>query len=242
MDQMHSNALTQKLSKFMALTAAEIETLAGVAQRKLTLSTDQGLSQQGQANSAAFILTRGWAFSYILLHDGSRQIVDFRVAGDFLGLRGLLSPMSDLFIEPLTDVEVTEFQIGELLGAGTKVPRLMSAILAGIARDQAITVEHLVSIGRRGAPERTAHFFLELGARLEEAGQGRKDNYACPLTQYHMADALGLSAIHINRVLRELREDGLLTFRKGEVFIDDYDQLSKLAGFDPGYLRAKTVF
>ena len=242
MDRSHSNALTQKLSKFLDLTARESEALASLARRQLTLKTDQGLSEQGQANHTAFILTRGWAFSYILLQDGSRQIVDFRVSGDFLGLRGLLSPMSDLFIEPLTDIEVTEFQIDALLEMGTQVPRLMSAILAALARDQAITVEHLVSIGRRGALERMAHFFLELGSRLEEVGQGRKDNYACPLTQYHLADALGLSAIHVNRILRELREEGHLTFRKGEVFIEDHGQLSTLAGFDSGYLKPHPVF
>ena len=239
MEPSSPNALTRKLCKFVELSAHETETLAGLSQRQLSLRTDQGLSQQGQANHAAFILTQGWAFSYILLHDGARQIVDFRVPGDFLGLRGLLAPMSDLFIEPLTDIEVTEFQIDELLGAGTQVPRLMTALLAALARDQAITVEHLVSIGQRGALERTAHFFLELGARLEEAGQGRRDNYACPLTQYHMADALGLSAIHVNRILRELREEGHLTFRKGEVFIEDYERLATLAGFDSGYLQAR---
>ncbi|WP_417808191.1 Crp/Fnr family transcriptional regulator [Thioclava sp.] len=242
MDRSHPNALAQKLNRFLDLTARETEALAGLTQRQITLRTDQGVTEQGQANHTAFILTRGWAFSYILLQDGSRQIVDFRVAGDFLGLRGLLSPMSDLFIEPLTDIEVTEFQIEKLLNVGTQVPRLMSAILAALARDQAITVEHLVSIGRRGALERMAHFFLELGSRLEEAGLGRKDNYACPLTQYHLADALGLSAIHVNRVLRELREEGHLTFRKGEVFIEDPDQLCALAGFDPGYLKAHPVF
>jgi CRP-like cAMP-binding protein len=81
-----------------------------------------------------------------------------------------------------------------------------------------------------------AHFLLELGARLNFVGMGSKEGYACPLTQYHLADALGLSAVHINRVLRQLREDGLATFQNGRVTINDFDRLVVLAEFDPAYL------
>ena len=99
-----------------------------------------------------------------------------------------------------------------------------------------MVVEHLVGIGRRDALERTAHFLLELSARLTLVGRGTRAGFACPLTQYHLADALGLSAVHINRVLRELREQGLLTFQKGQVTIHDFDRLVDLAEFDRGYL------
>ena len=99
-----------------------------------------------------------------------------------------------------------------------------------------MVVEHLVGIGRRSAAERMAHFLLELGARLALVGMGSKAGYACPLTQSHLADALGLSAVHVNRVLRQLREDGLATFRDGHVTFDDYGRLVELAEFDPAYL------
>ncbi|MEQ1522280.1 MAG: helix-turn-helix domain-containing protein, partial [Aestuariivirga sp.] len=97
-------------------------------------------------------------------------------------------------------------------------------------------VEHLVDIGRRNALERTAHFLLELGARLKLVGLGTKEGYACPLSQDMLADALGLTAVHINRVLRQLREKGLLTYRNGQVTFDDFDRLVKLAAFDTAYL------
>ena len=99
-----------------------------------------------------------------------------------------------------------------------------------------MVVEHLVDLGRRNALERTAHFLLELGARLKLVGLGSAAGYACPLSQYLPSDALGLSAVHINRVLRELREDGLLTFRNGQVTFDDYERLVTLANFDKAYL------
>ncbi|WP_210319321.1 Crp/Fnr family transcriptional regulator [Aureimonas glaciei] len=94
-------------------------------------------------------------------------------------------------------------------------------------------VEHLVGIGRRDAKKRTAHFLLELGARLKLVGLGSTQGYACPLSQYLLADALGLSAVHVNRVLRE---DGLATFQNGQVEIHDLDGLMRLADFDKSYL------
>lgn len=102
--------------------------------------------------------------------------------------------------------------------------------------DGTMVVEHLVGLGRRAASERTAHLLLELGARLRLVGIGDKAGYACPLTQYLLADALGLSAIHVNRVLRELREAGLVTFQGGQVTFDDYERLVDFAQFDRGYL------
>ena len=99
-----------------------------------------------------------------------------------------------------------------------------------------MVVEHLVDIGRRNALERLVHFLLEMGARLKLVGLGTKDGYDCPLSQYLLADALGLSAVHINRVLRQLREEGLLTFRSGQVIFYDFERLVKVAEFDTAYL------
>jgi CRP-like cAMP-binding protein len=99
-----------------------------------------------------------------------------------------------------------------------------------------MVVEHLVNIGRRTAESRMAHFLLELGARLKLVGVGDKTGFDCPLTQYHLADALGLSAVHVNRVLRLLREKGLVTFQLCKVSLDNRPALVDLAGFDPEYL------
>ncbi|MCC5984497.1 MAG: Crp/Fnr family transcriptional regulator, partial [Rhodobacteraceae bacterium] len=109
-------------------------------------------------------------------------------------------------------------------------------VLWAASRDEAMVVEHLVNVGRRSAEERMAHFLLELGARLSLVGAGSRAGFDCPLTQYHLADALGLSAVHVNRVLRHLREEGLVTFRNGHVAFDDFDRLQTVAGFDTAYL------
>jgi CRP-like cAMP-binding protein len=101
-----------------------------------------------------------------------------------------------------------------------------------MSRDEATTVDHLASIGRRSAIERTAHFFLELDARLQLVGLGEGTEFACPLTQHDMADVLGLSAIHVNRVLRSLRDNKLLTIQDQVVTIHDRAALKALAGYE----------
>lgn len=191
---------------------------------------------QGQSGHAAYVLVSGWACSYKLLYDGQRQIVDFQVPGDFLGLRSVLLHLSDHSIEPVTDIEVMEIHVSDLLEAFSHTPRLATAILWAASRDEAMVVEHLVGIGRRDAAERMAHFLLELGARLSLVGMGSRAGYACPLTQYHLADALGLSSVHVNRMLRQLREQGLVTFHNGFVTFDDYDRLVEFADFEMTYL------
>ena len=101
-----------------------------------------------------------------------------------------------------------------------------------------MVVEHLVNIGRRSALERTAHFFMELTERLSLIGLATEAEYKCPLSQFVLADALGLTAVHVNRVLRQLRELDLLTLRKGSVRVHDLNRLRKLAGYQGGYLNS----
>ncbi|WP_086054631.1 Crp/Fnr family transcriptional regulator [Pseudoruegeria sp. SK021] len=213
-----------------------LESEEGEFQPPLTFVAGRDLVHQGQLDQAAYILASGWACSYKLVEDGQRQIVDFQIPGDFLGLRSVLLNVSDHSIEPVTDIEVTEIHVADLLAAFAQTPRLATAMLWAASRDEAMVVEHLVNIGRRDAAARLAHFLLELGARLALVGLGSKEGYACPLTQYLLADALGLSAVHVNRVLRQLRERGLVTFRDGFVAFGDYDQLANFAQFEPSYM------
>lgn len=233
---MESTPLIRKLGAFVALSNTELSVLERLHKRRRSFAPGRDLVHQGQSAQAAYILSSGWACSYKLLEDGQRQIVDFQVPGDFLGLRSVLLHMSDHSIEPITEIEVTEVLATDLLEAFAHTPRLAAAVLWAASRDEAMVVEHLVNIGRRDAAERMAHFLLELGSRLTLVGIGSRNGFACPLTQYMLADALGLSAIHVNRVLRHLREKGFVTFRDGYVEFNDYDGLAKFATFDPTYL------
>ncbi len=228
--------LTRKLSVFVALSEAELAVLERLHQRRRTFFSGQDLVHQGQSGQAAYILSEGWVCSYKIQADGSRQIVDFQIPGDFLGLRSVLLRTSDHSFEPIENIQAAEVLASDLLQAFAETPRLATAILWAASRDEAMVVEHLVGIGRRDADARMAHFLLELGSRLSLVGIGSREGYDCPLTQSHLADALGLSAVHVNRVLRQLRERGLVTFREGRVTFHDLGRLADLAEFDSGYL------
>ncbi len=234
--EIDTSPLTRKLSAFVALSEVELAVLERLHQRRRVFRAGRDLIQQGQGEQAAYILASGWVCSYKIQPDGSRQIVDFQIPGDFLGLRSVLLKTSDHSVEPIVEIQAAEVLVSDLLTAFEQTPRLATAIFWAVSRDEAMVVEHLVGLGRRDADARMAHFLLELGARLALVGMGSKAGYACPLTQYHLADALGLSAVHVNRVLRKLREDALVTFRDGQVTFDNYDGLVALAEFDPAYL------
>ena len=170
-----------------------------------------------------------------------------RVPGDFIGLRSVLLRTSDHAFAAVTDIVVAEVPARQMLDTFQRLPRLGAAILWAASRDEAMVVEHLVGVGRRSALARTAHLLVELGLRLQLVGLGTERGFACPLNQYLLADALGLTAIHLNRVLRQLRERGLVTFRDGRVVFHDLAGLRDLAEYHGGYLdqsnglRALTV-
>lgn len=228
--------LAQKLSAYVALSPVDLETLARFDRRKRSFQPGHEMIHEGQRNASAFVLADGWACSYKLLPDGERQIVDFQVPGDFLGLRSILFRTSDHSVQAVTPIEAFELLTSDILEAFAQAPRLATAVLWAASRDEAMVVEHLVDLGRRSAEERMAHFLLELGARLALVGVGDRTGFDCPLTQYHLADALGLSAVHVNRVLRHLREQGLVIFQKGRVTFEDFDRLKAVALFDTAYL------
>jgi len=226
----------RKLSAFVNLSPRDLDAVSDLYRRRRKFPAGRDMVHQGQVDQPAYILADGWVSSYKILPDGGRQIVDFQIPGDFLGLRSVLFRTADHNVEPITPVEASEVLPSDLLETFASAPRLATAVLWAASRDEAMVVEHLVGLGRRAAAERTAHLLLELGARLRLVGMGDKTGYACPLTQYLLADALGLSAVHVNRVLRELREAGMLTFQGGRVTFDDYDRLVDFADFDRAYL------
>lgn len=226
----------RKLTTYMALSAGERKVLCDIHRRRRRFPAGGGMVRQGYPSRTAYVLAEGWACSYILLPDGSRQIVDFQIPGDFLGLRSVLFAQSNHTVEPITAIEASEIMTSDLLDAFSDTPRLFTAVMWASARDESVLADHLAGLGRRNSSVRMAHFLLELGARLRLVGLADTKGYACPLTQYHLADALGLSAVHVNRVLRDLREAGLVTFQNGRVSFDDLEELIAFADYTGDHL------
>jgi CRP-like cAMP-binding protein len=238
-DMLTDSALARKLNTFLPLSPDELRGLAEVQSTPIAVKRGRQLTHEGQTGHKAFVLQAGWACSYKVLPDGGRQIISFPVPGDCVGLRSILLRTADHSFSALTEAVVSSVDGDCILKCITEFPRLGAALFWAASRDEAMVVEHLVSIGRRNAIERTAHFFMELAERLSLIGLATEAEFKCPLSQFVLADALGLTAIHVNRVLRQLRERELLTLRKGRVHIHDLNQLRKLAGFEGGYLNSR---
>ena len=231
------SALTRKLSAFVKLSEDELNVLSELRAKAIKIEKGQEHIEEGETRPNAFVLQSGWGCSFKLMPNGARQIIAFPIPGDCVGMHSLLLSKSDHSFSALTDVEVCPIDSERMMEIFRAHPRLAAAFLWTVARDKAMIVERLTSLGRRTAIERTAHFFMELAERLALVGIGSETRFYCPLNQYVIADALGLSAIHVNRVLRQLRQQSLLTMKAGEVSIEDPDGLGKLAGYrsvDPG--------
>ena len=231
-----NSPFARKIASYVSLGEAEIQAVSDLYKRRRSFAAGVELVHEGEVDQSAFIMADGWACSYKILADGARQIVNFQIPGDFLGIRSVLFRASDHNAEPITKIEASEVTKTDLFQTFTKTPRLATAVLWAASRDEAMVVEHLVGVGQRAAPERTAHLLLELSARLKLVGMGDKTGFDCPLTQYHLADAMGLTPVHVNRVLREIREAGLMTFQNGRVTFDDFAGLVDFANFDRTYL------
>ena len=234
------NPFACKLSALGTLTAEDLTALSDLARHRRQFPAGQELLYQGQTSQCAYVVQSGWSLSYKVLQSGARQIIDFHIPGDFMGLRSILLRITDHSVETITSVQASLITWAELMTWFQQKPRLGTAVLWAASRDEAMVVERLIDLGRRSAAERMAHFLLELAVRLRRVGIGDSAGYPCPLSQYLLADALGLSSIHVNRVLRELREEGLVTFQNGQVVFNNHRGLVDYAGFDGTYLDQDT--
>jgi CRP-like cAMP-binding protein len=235
------SVLAKKLDAFFRLSSEELKGLAKIQGKALAVKRGKQLIHEGQTGHKVFILHAGWSCSYKELTNGQRQIISFPIAGDCVGLRSMLLRPAYQSFSVLTDAVVSPVDGAQILQCVTEFPRLGAALMWAASRDEAMVVEHLVSIGRRSAIERMAYFFTELAERLSLVGLGTQAEFKCPLSQYVLADALGLTAIHVNRVLRQLRERELLTLRNGCVRMHDLRGLRTLAGFRGGYLNSPNM-
>ena len=191
----------------------------------------------GATLSSSTLLLEGIVCRYKDLADGQRQIMELHVAGDFVDLHGFLLKQLDHNVGTMTPVRVASVPHDALRGITETHPHLGRMLWFSTLLDAAIHREKILSIGRRSAMARIAHIFCELLVRLRIVGLADDDGYALPLTQADLADVTGLTSVHVNRMLKKLRDDNLLTFRGGVVTIGDWDRLQRVAEFDPTYLH-----
>jgi len=224
------------LTQYGALADEEIEALRNLTSSTRRLPPGIDLLEQGERGKSSYLILDGWTYSYKDLEDGRRQIVSFQIPGDFLGLRSILLRTADYSSATLTDCRVALVPSAEWERLVADHPRLCAAVLWLMAREGAMLVEHMINLGRRSADQRTAHLLCECGYRLRVHGAIDGNAFVCPISQSIMADALGLSVVHLNRTLRRLREQGMVKVLKGKLHVLDLEKLEELAEFDNGYL------
>jgi CRP-like cAMP-binding protein len=220
------------------LTHKELIAEAGRSVRMLRVRKNAELLLAGQHYASVYVNHDGWLLRYKILHNGSRQIVDFVLPGQMFGIQACLFNTALYSVATITDSALSEIPFDVVASIFERSPKLAKALFWWAASESAILGEHLVGAARRSAYERVAHLLLELFVRLKRTGQTSGLSFHMPLTQELIGDAVGLTTVHVNRTIRALREDKLVAVERYHVSILDFERLSMIADFENSYLGA----
>ena len=228
----------RKLRHGARLTSEAEDVLARLLDSTRTVEAREDLLAQGREPRYLPLIVGGWAGRYTILEDGRRQIISLLLPGDLCEPFGVLPRFMDNAITALTPVEMAMVRLDALRSAAQASPRIEEALWWDLLVSSAIERQHLVSLGRRTANERLGHLFCELHLRLSMVGLVDEDNsYEMPVTQADLGDLLGLSVVHVNRSLQDLRRTGMITLRDRRLTIHDLESLRELAMFDETYVK-----
>lgn len=232
-------ALVQKLARRDDLSTAEREALDALLGPERRVSAGDLIIKPGDRPGHSTFLVSGLCARYSLTVGGDRQLTEINIPGDFVDLHSLLMKQMDHGIVALSDCVIAPAQHGDLRRLTEQYPHLTRLLWLETVIDGAIHRQWLVAMGRQNATSRLAHLICELYLRLEAAGRATDHHFAVPLTQVDLGDILGLTPVHVNRVMMELRHQGLIEWKGAQVTILDWDQLAAFAEFDPIYLRLR---
>ena len=230
--------LIRKLQRFAPLTTQEAQALAEAVTEVRRVSAGEEIVGEGSQPKACHVVLDGFISHSKALAGGKRQIIAFGIAGDTCDLDAFVGGRMDHSVVALMPSRMAVIPHKALVRLTATNPRLARALWRETVLDASIFAEWVANIGRRSAPIRVAHLVCETFTRLQEAGLAHEGGFEWPVTQKDLGDATGLTPVHINRVLRDLRTEGLLTIHGGSVLIDDWDGLKRLSKFNDGYLRA----
>jgi CRP-like cAMP-binding protein len=195
------------------------------------------LVREGEPPEQCGLLLSGFAYRHKVTGDGERQILSVHMPGEFLDLQNSFLEVADHNVQALTRVEVAAVPVPAIRAIATTHPRVAQAMWIDTLIDAAIFREWIVNVGRRDAISRISHLLCEFSLRLEEAGLAEHYRYELPMTQEQIADATGLTSVHVNRVLKELGRLGVIQREKRAVEIVEWDRLSAIGDFNARYLH-----
>jgi CRP-like cAMP-binding protein len=233
------NRYINKLCGFATLDDEDVRLLAAASFRSRQFAARHDLIREGDRPGPVFIMLEGWACRYKVLPSGARQVLAFLMPGDACDLHiGLLAEM-DHSIQTITPARVATIERVDMDALMERRPGIARAMYISQLIDEGTMRAWITSMGRRTSTERVAHLMCELYLRARNIGLTAEDSLSLPLSQILLADALGMTAVHINRVLKELRLQGAMALRRGSLDIIDPDMIVRIAGFDDGYLHRR---
>lgn len=231
------NPLIRKLEGFTALSEAEQGVLEQLSADPRRFMPGADLIREGDKPRGVFLILSGIACRYKARANGARQVVAYMVPGDTGDLDAALLNEMDHTITTFSACEVVHIKPETITELMQHHPRIARALRMSTLVDAGTLREWLVNIGCRSASERLAHLFCELLVRFQAVGQAHGNSYALPITQNDLAATTGLSNVHVNRTLQELRRQALIELKQGRLTILDLPQLQSLAGFRSNYLH-----
>jgi CRP-like cAMP-binding protein len=230
--------LFRLLSRYMPLDEDDREALSALETGPIcTRDARSDIAREGENPTVIRLLVSGWACRYKDLPDGRRQIVGFFLPGDFCDLNIYILSELDHSIGALTQARFYEIQPQQFQEVIDQRPHLIRALLWHEMVSAGIQREWLLSIGQRSPLERLSHLFVELYYRLRAVGLATGLSFELPITQNHLAEANGLSVVHLNRTLQEMRREELIELSDRQLRINDIGRLKQVAMFNSNYLH-----
>lgn len=234
------NAFVRKIRAFAALDDDDVRELERACKNTQSFAARYDLIREGDKPGPVFVVLEGWGCRYKLLPEGGRQITAFLMPGDFCDMHVAVLDEMDHNIATLTPARVAMIARPEMEALIASRPSLTHAFWRTQLVDESVLRAWIVSMGRRNAIERVAHLLCELYVRAANIGLiDGSGEFELPLTQVVLADALGLTPVHVNRVLRNLRENKAITLKRGKLIVADTGKLVRIAGFDDNYLHRR---
>lgn len=234
------SSLVEKLERRDTLSDTEVAALEAVVGPPLIVPAQADIVSEHSRPTHSTLVIAGFSARYSNLADGGRQITALHIPGDFVDLHSLLMKQMDHGVVALTDCTIVQAPHERLREITERHPHLTRLLWLDTVIDAAIHREWIVAMGRRSGRGHLAHLICELYLRLSSVGLTQESRFALPLTQVVLGDALGLSTVHVNRLVAELRDDEILSWSNGQVEIHDWDRLAVIAEFDPTYLRLRS--
>ena len=233
------NRFVRKLSSLVDLAPDDVEALTRATAQPRTYTAKQDMIREGDRPGPVFAMLDGWACRYKILPSGTRQIMAFMLPGDACDLHvGMLTEM-DHSLQAITNSQIALIPGEEMAAMMDAHPRIAQAMYKAQLIDEGTLRAWIVSMGRRSSVERVAHLMCELYLRSIGPGMEAGDAVELPISQVVLADALGMTPVHINRVLRDLRVSGAMALQRGSLKILDPIKLVRIAGFDDNYLHRR---